>query len=667
MRLAALFLPLVLLFGCKTWTPSDDPPDTPDPGDDDAAPECPDGADQDGDGYGDGCPAGDDCDDSDPNIHPDATEICDYLDNNCDGVVDEGLLNECGTCDDGCLNFDLGPFPDESDPAVDSDGVGMDGNDLVLDQSQVEYNFIWVANSYDLDQGTVSKIDGDLITEAGRYLTVTCDSNPSTPECDDIYGELIQTSYNYPSRTAVDFDFNVWVANRAYYGGIPSVTKIANDPADCIDRNGDGIKNTSADHDGDGQIDTDCNGDGVPDDLSTVCSNGLPPEYLGLDDECVLFTTRYNDVDSIGRSVCLDSGDISPEGVPYGPNNAWACTNNLTPNECHKFDGATGALEETVVLPDGVLVYGCAVDGEGILWASGGWTSPNVAYFDTANPIDVSTAPIAPANVSDHLYGITVDADDNVWFADCSGAGVWRYEPDRSSFATLGNGVWSFGYLGNGGITGIAADDRGYIWAAEYATSYVARVDPTEMPSGAEVTLSSHRWGTYGSDLRGVGVDFDGNVWAIIKDENKVYRLDVDAQGEVTNQNAGVVNVGTTPYTYSDFTGFGLRTFTNPHGYWSIIIEGCNGQPAEWQEVSWIEDEPTGTAVYARARTGVSPSILGTWTDLYETSPADLQGPPGGPVDPNPAPYLQVKLELYSDGGENTPTVGSLAVTWNCP
>ena len=43
--------------------------------------------DLDGDGYG--LLAGD-CDDSNPDINPEAEEVCDFIDNNCNGLIDEG-------------------------------------------------------------------------------------------------------------------------------------------------------------------------------------------------------------------------------------------------------------------------------------------------------------------------------------------------------------------------------------------------------------------------------------------------------------------------------------------------------------------------------------------------------------------------------------------------
>lgn len=51
----------------------------------------------------DGFPAREDCDDSNAAVHPDASEICDGVDNNCDGSVDENLTpppcdNQTGVC-----------------------------------------------------------------------------------------------------------------------------------------------------------------------------------------------------------------------------------------------------------------------------------------------------------------------------------------------------------------------------------------------------------------------------------------------------------------------------------------------------------------------------------------------------------------------------------------
>jgi hypothetical protein len=80
--------------GCGGWT---------------VARACPDGGlcennvckkciDEDGDGYGEGCLLGPDCDDGDPHRNPGAVEVCDGRDNDCNGIVDDGI--DCTTCAD---------------------------------------------------------------------------------------------------------------------------------------------------------------------------------------------------------------------------------------------------------------------------------------------------------------------------------------------------------------------------------------------------------------------------------------------------------------------------------------------------------------------------------------------------------------------------------------
>ena len=62
------------------------------------APVC---EDLDGDGYGPGCALGPDCNESDPDVHPGAPERCNGLDEDCDGLHDEDFVGLGGPCGAG--------------------------------------------------------------------------------------------------------------------------------------------------------------------------------------------------------------------------------------------------------------------------------------------------------------------------------------------------------------------------------------------------------------------------------------------------------------------------------------------------------------------------------------------------------------------------------------
>jgi hypothetical protein len=94
-----------------------------------------DGVDRDGDGYAKSL----DCDDADRAAFPGATETCDEVDNDCDGLVDEDPVGAIAVGALGCRScrtqstIDLGPvlywtLDDTSDYVLDSSGWGRDGD-----------------------------------------------------------------------------------------------------------------------------------------------------------------------------------------------------------------------------------------------------------------------------------------------------------------------------------------------------------------------------------------------------------------------------------------------------------------------------------------------------------------------------------------------------------
>jgi hypothetical protein len=99
--------------------------------------------DKDSDGYGSGVPMclcwpngtyttknGGDCDENNPAKHPGIPEICNNLDDDCDGQVDEGVGSTCGNCDPTCHQTQVGPGGDEAfTPSKDNSlSVSKDAN-----------------------------------------------------------------------------------------------------------------------------------------------------------------------------------------------------------------------------------------------------------------------------------------------------------------------------------------------------------------------------------------------------------------------------------------------------------------------------------------------------------------------------------------------------------
>jgi hypothetical protein len=599
------------------------------------------------------------------------------------------------------------PFGLESDPSPDpnrrSFGIVRDGaGNLILARGPV-FDALWVANTQDWGRGSISQIDPTGLGEVARYWSTTCFSNAggSRAACDgnngccarDDFGRFLQrqmhqaegprqavrTTDNGPTTVAVDHNGDAWVANRAFTGQA-SVTKVAFDLRDCVERNGRAGIQTSSDANGDGVIDTDCDRNGVPDDINTTCTGGRQKEFLGDDDECVLFTTNIGGNQLIGRAVTL-----APTG---GPSDAWAATYN--DGRLFRIDGATGVLEKQIGVP--APADAMATDRFGMLWVQSGNT---LRYFDFRNPSTVGVVRMPSGFTLGNGFGdssIALDADQNVWVTALSTTpgstpAVFRYTPDRSSFAAQANGKWTrFTDPGrNAGATGavrkVVVDDRSptayFAWVAR-EDGWIARIDASAAPpptgSDASVDASgSPAIRVAGGLTQGAAVDNDQNVWGVSSNGSNLTRVEVAANGTIApgpdsfSLIAPGVATMPNPWGNGDLTGFALRSFTAARGAYSIVFRGCDASDANWVSVTWDADTPAGTSLSVRARSGPSAqpdASWGPWTGQFPGS-AVLTGIPA-PLQPNPAAFIQIEISLLSANPTAIPTLSDIGVGLRC-
>ncbi len=148
----------------------------------DGACEVPQGCvDNDGDTYGALCDAGPDCDDSDASINPDGTETCDGADNDCDGQTDEdfpigmsctvgsGTCSATGTlvCAAGGADTECNASPPMGSAEV-CDGLDNDCDGIV------DNNGACTACSSDPNEPNDSSATASPVTPGDEYFGLLC-------------------------------------------------------------------------------------------------------------------------------------------------------------------------------------------------------------------------------------------------------------------------------------------------------------------------------------------------------------------------------------------------------------------------------------------------------------------------------------------------------------
>ena len=514
-------------------------------------------------------------------------EACDAKDNNCNGLIDEGVLSTCGTCDMSCTLQQVGPDYGNPFDTSNTNGVSVDKNGyLFLDstKSNINLNHIWIAGT---SAKVVSKLNTTTGNEEGRYNACTS-----------------------PSRTSVDLEGDVWVGCRS--GG--EVMKIQNDPKTCVDKNGNGVIDTSVDLNGNGKID----------------GGGEIMPYGA--DECVRFIVKPNNSESIIRAAGVDKDNHAWIGG-WNTASLW----RLAPND--------GKVVDTINIK--CNPYGLVIDQQGIIWISGRGCSALVR-------VDPKTKQISSKGHGGHgsPYGLNVDMFGRIWIANTTN---WssRFDPVTGKWNPVEHPQRS---------RGIATSNDGYVYVALDTTSQVAKINAVTLTNEANISLGAGRFPV------GIAVDYDGYVWAVNQSKSTASKIDPKNKKVV-----GEYPVGSGPYTYSDMTGYTLHNYTAPKGNYvhTFGFSGWGGTVAEsktitiWEMINIEATIPPGAEIRIRYRVG---NTLDTVTKAAWS--ADI-----GPFPPQAFPvnlqaggqkvegrFLQVELYMQADQKTKlSPLVKSLA------
>jgi streptogramin lyase len=326
---------------------------------------------------------------------------------------------------------------------------------------------------------------------------------------------LVHPSNGNPSRTSVSLSGDVAVANRN--GGI---TKVYANHADCPDTNGMPGLQTS--------------------------SGGADLLAWG-QDECVAWHTPM--AYSTQRPVAWSSGTFNPGSCSWEGQMVWTASAQSGVSGSvvvTVLDGETGVVESEVPIPEVAIgyygPYGAAFDTDGDFWfvdsGNDGSSQELVRVDGVTLDYDIWMTPsISP-------YGFTVDTLGRPWIAGYAG-GIARFDPITETFDV------------NNSITGlgIQEDADGIMWMAHYPwdVERVIAIDRDSMAVVDEILLPG------ASLAKGVSIDFYGYVW-VVDQGTSAFRIDPATQTFDTF--TGLVG----PYTYSDMTGWGLSSVSNPEG-----------------------------------------------------------------------------------------------------
>ncbi|MFT5584634.1 MAG: hypothetical protein ACI9VR_002219 [Cognaticolwellia sp.] len=372
-----------------------------------------------------------DCNDLDAGVNPDAIEVCDGVDNNCDEQVDEGLGQTL--------------YAD-----ADGDGYG----DANVSQESCEAPLGWVLNADDCDDadpafhpgaaeadcadpadyncdGSVGYADGD---GDGFAACEDCDdslasANPDgTETCDDVDNDcngLVDDSASDAGTYYQDADADGYGDARIFEAACDQPLGFVADNTDCDDLNASSYPGNTETCDG---VDNDCDGD--------------------VDTTAIDQTTYYADADADGYGDLSTTQDACERPSTYVENSSDCDDANAktNPGSYEVCDGLDNDCDGIVDDSSAINVTAWYPDADSDGYGEEGGTSVDACdqptgYVADASDCDDSESTVSPAasevcdSVDNDCDGLTDDdsaIDGETYYADADGDGYG----DASSTST---------------------------------------------------------------------------------------------------------------------------------------------------------------------------------------------------------------------------------------